>query len=84
MCVVLIDLFINSTCIVLYNKSRPMSLIKFVSDLRQVGVFLRVLIISSTNKTDRHDIVESRVKHHDPVICRIIYTSMNRQICILK
>jgi hypothetical protein len=29
--------------------------IKFVSDLRQVGGFLRV---SSTNKIDRHDITE--------------------------
>jgi hypothetical protein len=32
--------------------------IKFVSDLRQVGGFLRVLPVSSTNKTDRHDIAE--------------------------
>ena len=32
--------------------------IKFVSDLRQVGGFLRVLPISSTNKTDHHDITE--------------------------
>jgi hypothetical protein len=30
--------------------------IKFVNDLRQVGDFLRV---SSTNKTDRHDIYET-------------------------
>jgi hypothetical protein len=28
--------------------------IKFVSDLRPVGGFLRVLQISSINKTDRH------------------------------
>jgi hypothetical protein len=32
--------------------------IKFVSDLRQLGVFLRVLRVSATNKTDRHDIAE--------------------------
>ena len=32
--------------------------IKFVSDLRQLGVFLRVLRVFSTNKTDRHDIAE--------------------------
>ena len=32
--------------------------IKFVSDLRQVGGFLQVLAVSSTNKTDRHDISE--------------------------
>jgi len=35
--------------------------IKFVSDLRQVGGFLSVLdLVSSTNKIDRPDIVE----HH--------------------
>ena len=33
--------------------------IKFVSDFRQVGGFLRV---SSTNKTDRHDITEILLK----------------------
>ena len=32
--------------------------IKFVSDLRQVGGFLRGHPVSSTNKTDRHDITE--------------------------
>jgi hypothetical protein len=32
--------------------------IKFVSDLQQVGDSLRVLWVSSTNKTDRHDITE--------------------------
>jgi len=32
--------------------------INFVSDLRQVGVFLRVTPVSFTNKTDRHDITE--------------------------
>jgi translation initiation factor IF-3 len=30
--------------------------IKFVSDLRQVGGFLSAPSVSSTNKTDRHDI----------------------------
>ena len=30
--------------------------IKFISDLRQVGGFLQVLF-SSTNKSDRHDII---------------------------
>ena len=33
--------------------------IKFVSDLRQVGGFFRV---SFTNKTDRHDIAETLLK----------------------
>jgi len=36
--------------------------IKFVSDLRQVGGFLGVLHVSSTNKTDRHDITEIVLK----------------------
>ena len=37
--------------------------IKFVSDLRQVGGFLsRGTPISSTNKTDRHDITEILLK----------------------
>ena len=36
-------------------------LIKFVSDLRQVGGFLCTLV-SSTNKTDRYDIIEILLK----------------------
>jgi len=32
--------------------------IKFVCDLRQVSGFLLILPISSTNKTDRHNIAE--------------------------
>jgi hypothetical protein len=32
--------------------------IKFVSDFWQVGGFLWVLLVSSTNKTDHHDIAE--------------------------
>jgi len=36
--------------------------IKFVSVLRQVGGILQVLPISSTNKTDRHDIAEIFLK----------------------
>jgi hypothetical protein len=36
--------------------------IKFVSDLRQVGAFLWVLQFSSTNKTDRHNITEILLK----------------------
>jgi len=47
-------------------------MIKFVSDLRQVGGFLRVTPVSMANKTDRHDItkkiVESGAKHHNPNI----------------
>jgi hypothetical protein len=36
--------------------------IKFVSGLRQVGGFLRLLRFSSTNKTDHHDITEILLK----------------------
>ena len=36
--------------------------IKFVSDLRQVGGFIRVTLVSSTNKTDVHDITEILLK----------------------
>jgi hypothetical protein len=36
--------------------------IKFVSDLRHVGGFLRVLLVSSTNKIHRHDITEIMLK----------------------
>jgi len=35
---------------------------KFVSDLRQVGGFLWETPVSSTNKTDRHDITEILLK----------------------
>jgi hypothetical protein len=33
-------------------------MIKFVSDLRQVGSFRPDIPVSSTNKTNRHDIAE--------------------------
>ena len=36
--------------------------IKFVSDLRQVSGFHQVLWVSSTNKTDHHDITEILLK----------------------
>jgi protein subunit release factor B len=36
--------------------------IKLVSDLRQVDGFLWVLPVSSTNKTDHHDITEILLK----------------------
>jgi hypothetical protein len=39
-----------------------MYVIKFVSDLWQVGGFLRVTPVSSTNKTGRHDITEILLK----------------------
>jgi hypothetical protein len=36
--------------------------IKFVSDLRQVGGFLWVLLVSTIKKTDQHDINEILLK----------------------
>ena len=36
--------------------------IKFISDLRQVGGFIRVLRVSSTNKPDRYDITKILLK----------------------
>ena len=41
---------------------KQLDVIKFVSHLRQVGGFLRVLWVSSTNKTDIHDITEILLK----------------------
>jgi hypothetical protein len=35
---------------------------KFVSDLRQVGGFYPGTLVSSTNKTDRHNIAEILLK----------------------
>jgi hypothetical protein len=37
-------------------------IIKFVSDLRQVGGFSPGTPVSTTNKTDRHDITEILLK----------------------
>jgi hypothetical protein len=45
-----------------HKMERPISLIKFVNDFLQVGGFLKVLTVSSTNKTDRHDITEILLK----------------------
>ena len=45
------------------------NVIKFVSDLQQVGGFSLGTPVFSTNKTDRHNnsnIVESGIKHHIP------------------
>ena len=54
--------------------------IKFVSDLRQVGGFLLVLPISSTNQTDCHDIAEillkvvlNTISHTLTLVCNLIY-----------
>jgi hypothetical protein len=41
----------------MYNNA-----LKFVSDLRQIDVFFPSTPVSSTNKTDRHDIAELLLK----------------------
>jgi hypothetical protein len=52
-----------TTSIVSSNPTQPQHyVIKFVSDLRQVGGFFRVLRFSSTNKTDPHGISEILLK----------------------
>jgi hypothetical protein len=48
----------------LYNLIQQY-VIKFVSDLRQVSGFFQVLV-SSTNKTDRHAITGSGINYHKP------------------
>ena len=54
--------------------------IKFVIDLWQVGGFLPVVPIFSTNKTDCHNIaeniVESGIKHHNPTPSYILTTKV--------
>ena len=42
--------------------SIPHHVIKFVSDLQQVDDFIMSTTVSSTNKTDRHDITEILLK----------------------
>jgi hypothetical protein len=55
--------------------------IEFVSDLRQVGGFLRVFLFPRPKKTDRHDITEMLLKvvlntiNHHTVLLSIINQS---------
>ena len=63
--------------------------IKFVSDFQQVGDFLCVLWVSSTNKIDRHDtteIVESGAKHHisKPTLLYYEQININRKSSIFE
>ena len=53
-------MFAQDIICILFLSSRIVK--KFVSDLRQVGGLLRVLTVSSTNKTDHHDITEILLK----------------------
>ena len=46
----------------MYSILHYMYMIKFVSDLRQVGGFIRVLRFPPSNKTDHHDITETLLK----------------------
>ena len=52
--------------------------IEFVSDLRQVVGFLQGTMVSSTNKTDPHDIAEILLK----VVLNTISHKPNRISCI--
>ena len=60
--------------------------IKFVSDLRQVGGFLRYCTpVSSTNKTDRHDITEILLKVALNTITLTYYTiSVERHLRLVS
>jgi hypothetical protein len=46
--------------------------IKFVSDLQQVGGFLRVFLFQPTNKTDRHDKSE--------ILLNVVLNTINQSI----
>jgi hypothetical protein len=50
--------FQSSRCVIRYN----FNVIKLASDLVQVGGFIQETPVSSTNKTDSHDITEIFVK----------------------
>ena len=66
---------------------------KIVSVLRQVGGFLQVFTVYSTNKTDRHDITEILLKvvlntitptpntHIRPGNLQLLWTVYSRVIC---
>ena len=63
--------------------------IQFVSDLRQVGGFFPGTPVSSTNKTDRHDITEiflkNVVKHHKPNHQILISFELNKTLyCMFR
>jgi len=55
--------------------------IKFVSDLRQDGGFLRVLPVSPANKTDRHVILVTEILLK--VVINIITQSPNTNVLYL-
>jgi hypothetical protein len=50
--------------------------IKFVSDLQHVGGFLPGTLVSSTNKTDRHDITE--------ILMKMALSTMNLNLTLKK
>jgi len=55
------------------------TLIKFVSDLRQVGGFSQGTPVSSTNKTDCHDIIEKLLK---VALNTIIHKPQNHRLAV--
>jgi hypothetical protein len=63
--------------------------IKFVGDFRQIGGFLRVPPVSSTNKTDRHDITEillkvalSNIEPTNPLFLDNIWGNVLSSLCV--
>jgi hypothetical protein len=63
---------------VTYGRSVVFSIqhyvIQFISDLRQVGGFISNTSVSSTNKTDRHDITE--------ILLKVALNTINHINCI--
>jgi energy-converting hydrogenase Eha subunit F len=51
-------------------------LIRFVSDLRQVGVFLSGIAVSSTNKAYRHNITE--------ILLKVALNTINKKKTIIR
>jgi hypothetical protein len=65
----------------LLDNSIQHCVIKFVSDLRQIGLYSPCSPVPSTNKTDRHDITEIVLKvefntHALPLFLKIVSTGV--------
>ena len=53
---------ITKSLLIKYVLTEQSWFLKFVSGLQQVGGFTRGTLVSSTNKTDRHDMTEILLK----------------------
>jgi hypothetical protein len=58
--------------------------IKFVSDLRQVGGFLPGLPVSSTNKADRHDILVTELLLKVALNKQTNYIRIKNKDCMIR